>query len=158
MQLKPSVLIQVEGITLAVMEKALEQAKAGRRHILQEMQACNPPPAKQLSQYAPRIRRFTIDPEKIGLVIGSGGRTVKMLQAAAGCEEIQVSCCMLHPPSTLHCLWVLQQVLRMTRDVITDEASHVCNNFETEVAEAEGHRQARPPSKEASQPTSASTC
>ena len=90
---------QVEGITLAVMEKALQQAKAGRQHILQEMQACNPSPAKQLSQYAPRIRRFAIDPEKIGQVIGSGGRTIKMLQAAAGCEEIQVShaacCCIL---------------------------------------------------------------
>ena len=75
------------------MEKALQQAKAGRQHILREMQACDPPPAKQLSKYAPRIRRFTIDPDKIGQVIGSGGRTIKMLQAAAGCEEIQVSCC-----------------------------------------------------------------
>lgn len=83
-------LLQVEGITLAVMEQALEQAKVGRQHILREMGACNPPPAKQLSQYAPRIRRFTIDPDKIGQVIGSGGRTVKMLQAAAGCDEIQV--------------------------------------------------------------------
>ncbi|KAL3136302.1 hypothetical protein ABBQ32_007308 [Trebouxia sp. C0010 RCD-2024] len=83
--------IKVEGITLAVMEQALEQAKAGRQHILREMEACNPAPAKQLSQYAPRIRRFTIDPDKIGQVIGSGGRTVKMLQAAAGCDEIQVS-------------------------------------------------------------------
>ena len=92
----PCMLCQVEGITLAVMEKALQQAKAGRQHILQEMQACNPAPAKQLSQYAPRIRRFAIDPEKIGQVIGSGGRTIKMLQAAAGCEEIQVAhaaCC-----------------------------------------------------------------
>ena len=97
----PCLLRQVEGITLAVMEKALQQAKAGRQHILQEMQACNPPPAKQLSQYAPRIRRFAIDPEKIGQVIGSGGRTIKMLQAAAGCEEIQVrpvACCNLSPP------------------------------------------------------------
>lgn len=81
---------QVEGITLEVMRQALDQAKAGRRHILQQMQACDPPPAKHISQYAPRIRRFTIDPEKIGQVIGSGGRNIKMLQAAAGCDEITV--------------------------------------------------------------------
>ena len=80
----------MEGITLEVMRQALEQAKAGRRHILQQMQACDPPPAKHISQYAPRIRRFTIDPEKIGQVIGSGGRNIKMLQAAAGCDEITV--------------------------------------------------------------------
>ena len=83
--------MQVEGITLEVMRQALDQAKAGRQHILREMQACDPPPAKQLSQYAPRIRRFNIDPDKIGQVIGSGGRNIKMLQAAAGCDEIMVS-------------------------------------------------------------------
>ena len=82
---------QVEGITLEVMRQALDQAKAGRQHILLEMQSCDPPPAKQLSQYAPRIRRFNIDPDKIGQVIGSGGRNIKMLQAAAGCDEITVS-------------------------------------------------------------------
>ncbi|KAL0019747.1 hypothetical protein WJX77_011122 [Trebouxia sp. C0004] len=83
--------IKVEGITLEVMRQALDQAKAGRQHILREMQSCDPPPAKQLSQYAPRIRRFNIDPDKIGQVIGSGGRNIKMLQAAAGCDEIMVS-------------------------------------------------------------------
>ena len=84
-------LLQVEGITLEVMRQALDQAKAGRQHILREMGSCDPPPAKQLSLYAPRIRRFNIDPEKIGMVIGSGGRNIKMLQAAAGCDEITVS-------------------------------------------------------------------
>ncbi|DBB15843.1 TPA: hypothetical protein ACH3X3_004036 [Trebouxia sp. C0006] len=83
--------VKVEGITLEVMRQALDQAKAGRQHILREMQSCDPPPAKQLSQYAPRIRRFNIDPDKIGQVIGSGGRNIKMLQAAAGCDEIMVS-------------------------------------------------------------------
>ncbi len=83
----------MEGITLEVMRQALDQAKAGRQHILREMNACSPPPAKKLSQYAPRIRRFNIDPDKIGQVIGSGGRNIKMLQAAAGCDEVMVSLC-----------------------------------------------------------------
>ena len=83
--------VQVEGITLEVMKEALAQAKLGRQHILEQMQACDPAPARTLSQYAPRIRRFNIDPDKIGQVIGSGGRNIKMLQAAAGCDEINVS-------------------------------------------------------------------
>lgn len=82
---------QVEGITLEVLKEALAQAKVGRQHILEQMQACDPAPARSLSPYAPRIRRFNIDPEKIGQVIGSGGRNIKMLQAAAACDEITVS-------------------------------------------------------------------
>ena len=85
-----------DGITLVVMKEALEQAKTGRQHILREMQACHPPPAKRLSNYAPRVRRFSIDPDKTGQVIASGSKAVKMLQAAAGCEGIQVSCCCCH--------------------------------------------------------------
>ena len=88
----------MEGITLEVMKQALLQAKAGRQHILREMQACDPPPAKQLSKYAARIRRFKVDPEKIGAVIGSGGRNIRMLTAAAGCQSITVSpldCCLM---------------------------------------------------------------
>lgn len=82
---------QVEGITLDVMKQALVQAKAGRQHILREMQACDPPPAKQLSKFAPRIRRFNIDPDRIGQMIGAGGKTIRLLQAASGCEDILVS-------------------------------------------------------------------
>lgn len=80
----------MEGITLEVLKEALAQAKSGRQHILEQMQACEPAPRGALSAYAPRIRRFQIDPDKIGQVIGSGGRNIKMLQAASGCDEIQV--------------------------------------------------------------------
>ncbi len=72
--------MQVEGITLEVMRQALDQAKAGRQHILREMQSCEPPPAKQLSQYAPSIRRFNIDPDKIGQLVGAISRCYKLLQ------------------------------------------------------------------------------
>lgn len=81
----------MEGITLEVLKEALAQAKVGRQHILEQMQACDPAPTRALSPYAPRIRRFNIHPDKIGQVIGSGGRNIKMLQAAAGCDEINVS-------------------------------------------------------------------
>lgn len=52
--------IKVEGITVDVMTKALEQAKAGRKHILREMKACDPPPRGQLSSYAPKIVRLKV--------------------------------------------------------------------------------------------------
>lgn len=52
--------VQVEGITLEIMEQALGQAREGRRHILAAMQACSPPPRRQLSSYAPRIGRLQV--------------------------------------------------------------------------------------------------
>lgn len=83
--------IKVEGITLAIMEQALREAKAGRTRILQEMSKCNPPPSGRMSPYAPRIVRFSIDPSKVGLVIGSGGRTIKGLTETAGVDTITIN-------------------------------------------------------------------
>ena len=81
--------IKVEGITLAIMEKALEAAGKGRRHILKEMANCSPPPRNDLSAFAPRIRTMMIPVEKIGAVIGSGGRVARAIQDATG-VEIQI--------------------------------------------------------------------
>ena len=81
--------IKVEGITLAIMEKALEAAGKGRRHILKEMANCSPPPRNGLSAFAPRIRTMMIPVEKIGAVIGSGGRVARAIQDATG-VEIQI--------------------------------------------------------------------
>ena len=81
--------IKVEGITLSIMEKALQAAGDGRRHILNEMSKCAPPPRGTLSPYAPRIRTVLIPVEKIGAVIGSGGRTARGIQETTG-VEIQI--------------------------------------------------------------------
>lgn len=81
--------IKVEGITLPIMESALQAAGAGRRHILGEMAKCSPPPRGGLSQFAPRIRTLMIPVEKIGAVIGSGGRTARAIQEVTG-VEIQI--------------------------------------------------------------------
>ncbi|KXZ45459.1 hypothetical protein GPECTOR_54g200 [Gonium pectorale] len=82
--------IKVEGITLEIMAAALAQAKTGRQHILREMERCNPPPARQLSRAAPRLLRIQIDPSKKGMVIGSGGRTIKQLLEATGATAINI--------------------------------------------------------------------
>ena len=78
--------IKVEGITLEIMEQALAQAKEGRKHILAEMKKCSPPPRNVLSTYSPRISFMTVPVDKIGAVIGSGGRTARGIQDETGVE------------------------------------------------------------------------
>lgn len=56
--------LQVEGVSLQIMEEALTQAKAGRQHILNEMAECSPPPRAALGPHAPHIERISIDPSQ----------------------------------------------------------------------------------------------
>ncbi|TYI57259.1 hypothetical protein E1A91_D11G267700v1 [Gossypium mustelinum] len=80
--------IKVEGITLPVMREALLQARDGRRRILAEMMKCSPPPAKSLSKYAPLIHIMKVAPEKVNMIIGSGGKKVKSIIEETGVEAI----------------------------------------------------------------------
>ncbi|XP_020590049.1 probable polyribonucleotide nucleotidyltransferase 1, chloroplastic isoform X2 [Phalaenopsis equestris] len=81
--------IKTAGITLPVLEKALFQAKDGRRHVLREMLKCLPPPSKKISKYAPLIHVMKVKPEKIHLIIGSGGKKVKNIIEETGVEGIE---------------------------------------------------------------------
>lgn len=72
--------VKVSGVSAKVLDKALEQARVGRLTILDSMAKAIKEPRATLSQYAPRIVSITIDPEKIGLVIGPGGKTIKPIQ------------------------------------------------------------------------------
>ena len=72
--------IKCKGLTRKLLEKALEQAKAGRIHILKEMLGSLRRPRKELSRFAPRLIRLKIDPEKIGIVIGPSGKHIRGLQ------------------------------------------------------------------------------
>lgn len=72
--------IKIAGITSALMKQALDQAKAGRLHILDAMEACLAAPRSDVSQYAPRIYTIKIDPEKIRDVIGRGGSVIREIQ------------------------------------------------------------------------------
>uniref|UniRef100_A0A6N2KPB2 polyribonucleotide nucleotidyltransferase n=1 Tax=Salix viminalis TaxID=40686 RepID=A0A6N2KPB2_SALVM len=80
--------IKVGGITLPVMRKALLQARDGRRHILAEMSKCSPSPSKRLSQYAPLIHIMKVNPKKVNIIIGSGGKKVKSIIEETGVEAI----------------------------------------------------------------------
>lgn len=68
--------IKISGITKEIFAVALEQAKTGRLHILENMVACISEPRKELSKYAPKIEMFMIKPEKIKDVIGRGGEMI----------------------------------------------------------------------------------
>ncbi|MFQ6021310.1 MAG: polyribonucleotide nucleotidyltransferase [Acidiferrobacterales bacterium] len=74
--------IKIEGITKEIMHAALDQAKEGRLHILHEMNKVIDEPRSELSEYAPRIITFKINPERIRDVIGKGGTTIRAI-----CEE-----------------------------------------------------------------------
>ncbi|XP_050370330.1 probable polyribonucleotide nucleotidyltransferase 1, chloroplastic [Argentina anserina] len=80
--------IKVSGITLPVMRKALLQAKDGRRHIIAELLNCSPPPSGRLSKYAPLIHIMKVKPEKVNLIIGSGGKKVKSIIEETGVDAI----------------------------------------------------------------------
>ena len=69
--------IKITGVTFDILRDALAQAKDGRTFILGKMAEVIDAPRAELSQYAPRISTIQIDPDKIGLVIGKGGETIR---------------------------------------------------------------------------------
>jgi polyribonucleotide nucleotidyltransferase len=76
--------IKVEGITPEIMKVALEQAKAGRLHILGEMNKVLSSPRQTMSEWAPSIITLKIDPEKIRDVIGKGGAVIRQITEETG--------------------------------------------------------------------------
>ncbi|MGE5588497.1 MAG: polyribonucleotide nucleotidyltransferase [Clostridia bacterium] len=78
--------IKIPGITRDILEKALAQAREGRLFILGKMLEVIPEPRKELSPYAPRIIRMTIDPEKIRDVIGPGGKIIRHIIDETGAK------------------------------------------------------------------------
>ena len=78
--------IKIEGITPEIMKVALAQAKEGRLHILKIMNSYLSQPDENLSAYAPKIRILKVKTEKIGEIIGPGGRVIKKIVEETGAE------------------------------------------------------------------------
>ena len=78
--------IKVKGITVEIMEKALEQAKVARLFILDKITETISAPRDELSQWAPRLIRIQIPVEKIGTVIGPGGRVIRSIIEETKCS------------------------------------------------------------------------
>lgn len=82
--------VKIEGITLPILKDTLTAAKKARLQILDVMKGAIAEPRKQLSPYAPSIISMRIDPEKIGTVIGSGGKTINGIIADTGVITINI--------------------------------------------------------------------
>ncbi|HIK36526.1 MAG: polyribonucleotide nucleotidyltransferase [Geminocystis sp.] len=78
--------MKITGLSIDIIAKAIEQAKAARLHILQEMLKVIQEPRKHLSPYAPRLLTMKIEPDMIGSVIGPGGKTIKAITEQTGCK------------------------------------------------------------------------
>lgn len=78
--------LKLKGLSHAIMAEAIEKARVARMFILGEMAKTLPEPRKELSKYAPRIEVIKINPEKIGALIGPGGKNIKRLVEESGCE------------------------------------------------------------------------
>jgi len=76
--------IKIEGISLAIMKVALEQAKRGRIHIIDKMEQVLPKARPQLSRWAPSILTIHINQEDIGTVIGPGGKMIRRIIEETG--------------------------------------------------------------------------
>jgi polyribonucleotide nucleotidyltransferase len=78
--------LKLGGIPLSLMNEAIDQAKMTRTKILAFMETVINSPRTEMSEFAPRIETIQINPEKIGLVIGPGGKNIKSIVAETGAE------------------------------------------------------------------------
>jgi polyribonucleotide nucleotidyltransferase len=76
--------MKVHGLPVEILKEALLAGRTGRAHILESMVATLDKPRTELSQYAPRIEKIKINPEKIGAVIGKGGEVINKITAETG--------------------------------------------------------------------------
>jgi len=78
--------LKINGLPLEIATAAIFQARDARIEILKTMLAALPAPRADLSKYAPRIQTIQIDPEKIGLLIGPGGKTIRRITETTGAQ------------------------------------------------------------------------
>ena len=78
--------IKIAGVTPEIMSKALNQAKEGRMHILGIMAETLPAPRSEISELAPKILTIKVPEDKIGAVIGTGGKTIRSVAEQSGAE------------------------------------------------------------------------
>ena len=78
--------IKITGITFEIMEKALEQAKAGREHILGEMNKALKASRKEFSKHTPKMEVIKVDKKDIATVIGKGGATIREIVETSGAK------------------------------------------------------------------------
>jgi polyribonucleotide nucleotidyltransferase len=105
--------LKLKGIPHAMMAETIEKARIARMHILVEMAKTLAAPRTELSKYAPRIEVIKINPEKIGALIGPGGKNIKRLVEESGCEID------IEDDGTVNIFSVSAEGMKIARDAIT---------------------------------------
>ncbi len=115
--------IKIDGITEVIMKDALEQANAGRQHILEIMKQTINQPRQEMSAYAPRILNMRVPPDKIRDVIGKGGVTIRSLTEETG-TVIDISddgAVRVAAADLAACEEAIRRIERLTADVAIGE-------------------------------------
>jgi polyribonucleotide nucleotidyltransferase len=105
--------LKLKGLPHAIMAETIEKARVARLHILAEMAKTLAAPRAELSKYAPRIEVLKINPEKIGALIGPGGKNIKKLVEESGCEID------IEDDGTVNIFSVSAEGMKIARDAIT---------------------------------------
>jgi polyribonucleotide nucleotidyltransferase len=105
--------LKLKGIPFALMTETIEKARVARMHILAEMAKTLSAPRTELSKYAPRIEIVKINPEKIGALIGPGGKNIKRLVEESGCEIN------IEDDGTVNIFSVSPEGMKIAKDAIT---------------------------------------
>ncbi|HET7626106.1 MAG TPA: polyribonucleotide nucleotidyltransferase [Verrucomicrobiae bacterium] len=105
--------LKLPGIPHQIMAEAVEKARVARMHILAEMAKTIAAPRSDISKYAPRIETIKINPEKIGALIGPGGKNIKKLVEESGCEIN------IEDDGTVNIFSVSPEGMKIARDAIT---------------------------------------
>ncbi len=104
--------LKLRGVSHSLMAEAVEKARVARLFILGEMAKTLGAPRKELSKYAPRIETLKINPEKIGALIGPGGKNIKKLVEESGCEIN------IEDDGTVNIYSVAEEGMKIARDAI----------------------------------------
>ncbi len=104
--------LKLRGVPHAMMTEAVEMARVARLFILGEMAKTLAEPRKEISKYAPRIETLKINPEKIGAIIGPGGKNIKKLVEESGCEID------IEDDGTVNIFSVTEEGMKIARDAI----------------------------------------
>lgn len=105
--------LKLKGLPHTMMTEAIEKARVARMFILGEMAKTLSEPRKELSKYAPRIEIIKINPEKIGALIGPGGKNIKRLVEESGCEIN------IEDDGTVNIFSVSPEGMKIARDAIS---------------------------------------
>lgn len=111
--------LKLKGLPFSIMTETVEQARLARLKIIESMKLTLAEPRKNLSKYAPRITTIKIDPDKIGLLIGPGGKNIKRIVEESGCE-INID-----DDGTVHVYSVSEDGMQIAKDAITGMTAEI---------------------------------